>query len=240
MNADRLTALKALSERLKYKFKDINLLQNALIHRSYVNEKGRIGLESNERMEFLGDSILSATVSHLLINRFPDKDEGDLSKLRARLVNESTLSGIASELSLGQYIMLGRGEDTTGGREKASILADTYEAVIAAIYLDRGFNRAFKFIASQFERLLEEFPFSEISKDYKTEFQEYAQDIFKTSPRYCLVKESGPEHNKAFEVNVIIKNEIFGSGKGRSKKEAEQEAAKAGLERLKGETRMSR
>ncbi len=153
-------------------------------------------------------------------------DEGGLSKLRARLVNESTLSSIAKELDIGQHILLGRGEEITGGREKPSILADAYEAIIAAIYLDSGFNKVFKFVASRFEKLLEEFPASEISRDYKTEFQEYAQDIYKTSPKYCLVKERGPEHDKIFEVRVLIKGEDFGKGIGRSKKEAEQDAAK--------------
>lgn len=227
--------IKNLEHKLKLKFKSISLLQNALVHRSYINERQGTGLKSNERMEFLGDAVLSAVVSHLLITRFPEMDEGGLSKLRARLVNESTLSSIARELDIGQHILLGRGEEITGGREKPSILADAYEAIIAAIYLDSGFNKAFKFVASRFEKLLEEFPASEISRDYKTEFQEYIQDIFKTSPKYCLVKESGPEHDKIFEVKVLIKGEDFGKGIGRSKKEAEQNAAKNAMERLKTE-----
>ncbi len=229
MKHDDTSEFKAFSQILKHKFKDINILQNALIHRSYANERQGRGIESNERMEFLGDAVLSAVVSHMLITKFPDMDEGGLSKLRARLVNESTLSNIARELSIGQYILIGRGEEITGGREKPSILADAYEAVIAAIYLDSGFNKTFKFVASRFEKLLDEFPASEISRDYKTEFQEYVQDIFKTSPKYCLVKESGPEHDKIFEVKVLIKGEDFGKGIGRSKKEAEQNAAKGAI-----------
>ncbi|MBI5893087.1 MAG: ribonuclease III [Deltaproteobacteria bacterium] len=225
--------IKNLEHKLKSKFKNISLLQNALVHRSYINERQGSGLKSNERMEFLGDAVLSAVVSNMLITKFPNMDEGGLSKLRARLVNESTLSSIARELHIGQHVLLGRGEEITGGREKPSILADAYEAVVAAIYLDSGFNKTFRFVASHFEKLLDEFPASETSKDYKTEFQEYVQDIFKTSPKYCLVKESGPEHDKIFEVKVLIKGENFGKGIGRSKKEAEQDAAKDAMERLK-------
>ncbi|OGP30133.1 MAG: ribonuclease III, partial [Deltaproteobacteria bacterium GWC2_42_11] len=214
MKDNKSSELKVLIKGINYKFNDSDLLYNALVHRSYINEKKASGLKSNERMEFLGDSILSAVISHLIITRFPDMDEGELSKLRAKLVNEATLSFAAKKINLGKYIMLGRGEEITGGREKASILADAYEAVIAAIYLDGGFDSAFKFISNQFESLIDEFTESDASRDYKTELQEYIQDKYKITPGYSLLKESGPEHSKVFEVNVFIKDKAIGRGTG--------------------------
>ena len=235
MKDNKSSELKVLIKGINYKFNDLDLLYNALVHRSYINEKKASGLKSNERMEFLGDSILSAVISHLIITRFPDMDEGELSKLRSKLVNEATLSFAAKKINLCKYIMLGRGEEITGGREKASILADAYEAVIAAIYLDGGFDSAFKFISKQFESLIDEFTKSDASRDYKTELQEYIQYRYKITPRYYLFKESGPEHSKVFEVNVFIKDKAIGRGTGSSKKDAEQNAARDALTKIKSE-----
>lgn len=222
--------LKGLMERLSYTFQDIGLLQQALVHRSYVNERPGLGLESNERLEFLGDAVLSTVVSHLLTQEFPDADEGELSRLRAGLVNEAILASHARRLDLGRFISLGKGEELTGGRDKSSILADTYEAVIGAVYLDGGFEGAYHLISSHFSHILKE-PWNK-GRDYKTELQEYTQESFKELPRYILIGEKGPEHNKVFEVEVLIKGEVFGKGKGRSKKEAEQKAAQEALGRL--------
>lgn len=223
--------LKGLMERLSYTFQDIGLLQQALVHRSYINERPGLGLESNERLEFLGDAVLSVVVSHLLTQGFPDADEGELSRLRAGLVNEAILANLARRLDVGRFISLGKGEELTGGRDKPSILADTYEAMIGAVYLDGGFEGAFHLISSHYSYILKES--WKKGRDYKTEFQEYTQESFKELPWYILIGEKGPEHNKVFEVEVLIKGQVFGRGKGRSKKEAEQKAAQEALRRLK-------
>lgn len=225
--------LEGFAERLSYRFTDINILAQALIHRSFINEKTAQDVKSNERFEFLGDAILSAVISRILLEKFPDADEGRLSKFRARLVNESTLARLAADIELGRFLLLGKGEEITGGREKPSILSDAYEAVIAAVYLDGGFEAAFSLISRQFSNLTDEVSVTDISRDYKTELQEEAQEIFKTSPRYRLISDAGPEHDKIFEAEVLIGDEVFGSGRGKSKKEAEQMAAMAALERLK-------
>lgn len=227
------TGLEDLCSRLSYAFRDIHILEKALIHRSFLNERPELGIENNERMEFLGDAVLSTAISHLLLKRFPDADEGRLSKFRARLVNENTLAELAMAIELGKFLLLGKGEELTGGREKPSILSDAYEAVIAAVYLDGGFEKAFSLVSMQFSTLLEEVSITDVSRDYKTELQEQSQELFKIAPIYKLVSETGPEHNKIFEVEVLIKGERFGKGQGKAKKEAEQQAAMETLERLK-------
>jgi len=225
--------LEDLAARLSYKFNDMSILEQALVHRSFLNEKVDQNIQNNERLEFLGDAVLSTAISHLLIEKFPDADEGRLSKFRARLVNESTLAKLAMAIELGRFLLLGKGEELTGGREKPSILSDAYEAVIAAVYLDGGFERAFSLVSSQFSLFLEDVSVTEISRDYKTELQEQSQELFKVAPVYQLISETGPEHNKIFEVEVLIKGERFGKGQGKAKKEAEQQAAMETLERLK-------
>src|SRR3989337_3412372 len=156
MQSGNKQGLEGLSYKLSYTFNDINILEHALIHRSFINEKMAQDIESNERFEFLGDAVLSAVISHLLIQRFPDADEGRLSKFRARLVNEITLAMLAVAIELGRFLLLGKGEELTGGREKPAILSDDYEAVIAAVYLDGGFERAFSLVSSQFSLVLED------------------------------------------------------------------------------------
>ncbi|MBI3754182.1 MAG: ribonuclease III [Deltaproteobacteria bacterium] len=225
--------LEGLAARLSCAFNDIRILEQALIHRSFINEKTAQDVESNERFEFLGDAILSTVISHLLLEKFPDADEGRLSKFRARLVNESILAQLARDIELGKYILLGKGEELTGGRDKASILADAYEAVIAAVYLDGGFAKAFSLVAGQFSSLIQEVSVAEIARDYKTELQEETQELFKISPKYQLISDIGPEHDKIFEVEVLIYDKVFGKGRGKSKKEAEQKAAMEAMERLR-------
>lgn len=228
--------LEKLASRLSYSFNDIGILEQALVHRSFLNERPEQNIKNNERLEFLGDAVLSAAISDLLIKRFPDADEGKLSKFRARLVNETTLAKLATDIELGRFLLLGKGEEITGGREKPSILSDAYEAVIAAVYLDGGFLAAFPLVSKQFSNLIDEVSGTEIFRDYKTELQEQTQELFKAAPIYELISETGPEHNKIFEVEVLIKGERFGKGRGKAKKEAEQRAAMETLEMLKGKT----
>src|SRR3990172_4101531 len=225
--------LEDLAARLSYKFNDMSILEQALVHRSFLNEKMDQNIKNNERLEFLGDAVLSTAISHLLIEKFPDADEGRLSKFRARLVNESTLAKLAMAIELGRFLLLGKGEELTGGRGKPSILSDAYEAVIAAVYLDGGFESAFSLVAGQFSFLIQDVSVADASMDYKTELQEQTQEIFKAAPGYRLISETGPEHNKVFEVEVLINGERFGRGQGKAKKEAEQRAAMEGLEKIK-------
>lgn len=224
------TATSSFQESINYTFKDESLLIQALTHKSYANEKG---VPDNERFEFLGDAVLNLIVSDYLIKRFPEYTEGDLSKLKAFIVNENTLSRIAEELHLGDYLLLGKGEEITGGRRKTSILADTLEALIAAIYLDGGFDAASSLVIRFISREIHEMDAKGILYDFKTELQEYSQRIFGSLPYYRITGEYGPNHEKTFEVEVTINGEIYGRRTGNSKKEAEQSAAAMALNKLR-------
>jgi len=217
--------LKELQKTLSYEFKNEAILAQALTHKSYANEKKGI-IKDNERLEFLGDAVLDLSISHLIMERFPDLSEGDMSKLRASLVNENYLAVMAEEFELSQYLLLGRGEELSGGRNKPSILADSFEAVIAAIYLDGGFDAAFKTVSRHFSRLLSK---TDLYTDYKTRLQELTQERLKCMPVYSLKGASGPDHARSFEVELHIEGKLYGTGKGKTKKEAEQEAAKEAL-----------
>lgn len=225
--------LTLLETRLGHRFHDPSLLEQALRHSSFVNEHPDKSLEDNERLEFLGDAVLNTVVSHLLMERFPGLNEGSLSKTRSNLVNESTLAGIAREVGLGAFIRLGRGEHNSGGREKASILADGFEALMAAVYLDGGFDRAFSVIRLHFCRLMKELAISEDNQDFKSRLQEITQAALKLQPEYQVVNEIGPDHDKTFEVAVTV-GEVQAIGAGKSKKAAEQAAARKALESLAG------
>lgn len=216
---------------MNYKFNNPELLRTALTHSSYANE-GR-GLRSNERLEFLGDSVLSIVVSEYLFELFRNKQEGDLTKLRASLVCEKTLAEFARSISLGDHILLGRGEQNTGGRNRPSILSDAFEAVIAAIFLDGGMEAAKDFVLSFIIEELKK-PAARSSSDYKTTLQEIVQQNGEEKLEYVLVGESGPDHNKRFTVEVHLNSNVIGKGSGRSKKAAEQQAAHQALE-LMGE-----
>ncbi|MBW2492642.1 MAG: ribonuclease III, partial [Deltaproteobacteria bacterium] len=186
----------------------------------------------NERFEFLGDSVLNLVVGHMLMHRYPDVKEGDLSKMRANLVNESQLASIAQQMDLGSYIQLGKGEIQTKGWEKQSILANTFEAVIAAVYLDGGFDAAFSIIDGHFSFLLDAVVISTTNHDYKSRVQELVQTKHQEMPVYTVIHESGPDHDKTFRVRLEV-GEIQAEGEGKSKKAAEQDAARKGLEFLK-------
>lgn len=190
--------------------------------------------ENNERYEFLGDAVLELSISHLLMERFPNHSEGELSKLRAAIVNEGQLADIAKEISIGEYLFLGKGEDQTGGREKPSILSDAFEAILGAVYLDRGFGKAFSVVERCYEKILERAGGVGFVKDYKTKLQEVSQSRFHSIPRYQLRATKGPDHHKIFEVHLYIRDELYGVGQGASKKAAEQNAAHAAIDKLEG------
>ena len=211
--------------RIGYEFKDKSLLQRALTHSSYANEKGT-GLD-NERLEFLGDSVLGFITAEYLFDHYKDNAEGDLTKKRAYAVCEKTLFGYAEKIGLGDMILLGKGEERTGGRQRPSVVSDAFEAVIAAIYLDGGIENAKKFVLPFIEIASETKP---VFKDYKSTLQEVLQQNPTEKFEYIVVGESGPDHNKEFIVEVHLNSNVIGTGKGSSKKRAEQEAARSALE----------
>ncbi|PIR21066.1 MAG: ribonuclease III [Deltaproteobacteria bacterium CG11_big_fil_rev_8_21_14_0_20_47_16] len=227
------TQLKELEKKLSFKFSDRLHLKRALTHRSYANENRLAPTDHNERYEFLGDAVLELSISHLLMKHFSDHSEGELSKLRASIVNETQLAEIARGLDLGQFLYLGKGEDQTGGRDKPSLLADAFEAILGAMYLDRGWEKAFAMVTRYYKPVLEAVSAGDYIKDFKTQLQEEAQSRFHAIPKYRLVKETGPDHQKVFEINLYIGEELYGVGTGMSKKAAEQEAAKEALTKLK-------
>lgn len=226
--------MNSLENRLCYKFNNIDLLKNALTHSSYANEV-RCGVTSNERLEFLGDSVLSIIVSEHIFNCFPDMPEGELTRLRASLVCEKSLCSFSRELCLGEHLLLGKGEEKGGGRERDSILADAFEAVLAAIYLDGGMDAAKRHVLRFVLRELNSNNDENDFKDYKTLLQEIIQRNPEESVSYILTGEEGPDHDKRFTVEVRLNSNTIGTGSGKSKKRAEQMAAKQALE-LMGET----
>ena len=219
-------------ETLGYRFKVPALLEEALRHTSFVNEQAP-PLASNERLEFLGDTVLNLVVSHLLMVEFPDLDEGSLSRMRAGLVNENSLAAIASDLDLGNQVRLGKGEIRTQGRHKKSILSDTYEAILAAVYLDGGFEAAFTIIQAHFKELVSASVRPDTITDYKTRVQELVQKAGQPPPDYRVTAESGPDHDKTFRV-VLESAHATTEGTGKSKKAAEQDAARKAYELLSG------
>jgi len=213
-----------LEKKLNYTFRNEDHIQEALQHSSYVNENPDITIKDNERYEFLGDAVLNLVIGHLLMIQFPDVNEGDLSRMRAMIVNEKQLAMITRKLSLQEHLLLGKGEIQTKGHEKQSILADTLEAIIAAVYMDGGFEQAFKFIHHHFSFVLKQARI----QDYKSELQEFAQGELKEIPVYKVIDEVGPDHRKIFIVELKI-GELVSRGSGKSKKNAEQEAARLAL-----------
>ena len=216
--------LSKLEKLIGYTFTERALLEQALCHSSYANEHTGKKIQDNERLEFLGDAVINLIAGHILINRYPEMKEGDLSRMRARLVNESSLATIARSLELGDFIKLGKGESQSKGREKKSILADTYEAVIAAAYLDCGFDVSFTIVDRHFSSFSSPALLDPTDLDYKSRLQELVQVTHKITPAYRVVSETGPDHDKTFEVMLKIKN-ISTIGKGKNKKSAEQDAA---------------
>ena len=225
----RMEQLDSLQDRIKFKFSDINLLNKALTHKSYANENSKI-LKHNERLEFLGDSVLDILVSGYLVQKYSEFAEGTLSKIRAAVVNETCLAKLAKSIKLGNYLLLGRGEDLSGGREKASILTDTFEALAGAVFCDGRLDAASDIFLPLLKEEITKTAESWSFRDFKSDLQEYTQNKLVCIPSYKVVREIGPDHAKEFEVVVMIKNEVEGKGLGRSKKEAEQAAAKMAME----------
>jgi len=222
----------ALQSSLGYRFQALALLEEALTHSSHVNEQKSVSVQHNERLEFLGDAVLSLVMSEYLASALPQSSEGTLSKLKAQLVSEASLALVARRLGLGEHLRLGRGEDRSKGREKDSLLADALEAVLAAVHLDGGFEASRTVTRRIFaEELIHVAAQQEQpgAGDYKTQFQEWCQKRHDTLPHYATVRESGPDHQKVFEVELSVQGEVVGIGSGRSKKEAEQQAAKQAL-----------
>ncbi len=224
-----------IQQNLHYQFNSVDLLEEALRHSSFVNEQMDSNLRDNERLEFLGDAVLNLIVGHILMQRYPDLKEGDLSRTRANLVNESHLAKIARSIDLGSYIRFGKGEMQTNGREKNSILADTFEAIIAAVYLDGGFDAAFRIIEANFLPLLDGRSATSNHHDYKSKLQELVQEQQATMPEYSVIREEGPDHDKTFWISLSVFG-IETSGCGKSKKMAEQDAARKVIEILKKES----
>lgn len=224
--------LSGLERIIGYSFVNRALLEEAVTHRSFLNESGDIDIRDNERLEFFGDAAIDFFLSRALLDLFPGSREGDLTRIRASLVGEENLGKLARTIGLGGYLRLGRGEEKSGGREKKSILADAYEALIAAVYLDGGAAPLQKLMDAHFGPLLAKNVLSVIGRDCKTEFQELAQSMYGTIPRYVHGKAEGPDHARIFTVQAFIDEEYLSDGSGRTKKEAEQEAARIALERI--------
>ena len=228
--------LEPLERRTGDRFKDRGILEHALTHRSRVHEDASGGVFDNESMEFLGDSVLGFVIAAMLFREFPQHNEGQKSKLKASLVSAAALARLGERLGLGEFLILGRGEEKTGGRRKHAIIADCYEALIAAIYLDGGTEAAEKFIAREFASLIEEArrtgSGASFTDDWKSALQEYLQSGGRGLPVYRLAGEVGPDHRKSFVVEVMVDGEPVAKAEGRSKKEAAQLAARAALERL--------
>ncbi len=234
MDAERLAELDRLQGRLGYRYKDKGLLNVALTHSSHANEMNLSMEQYNERLEFLGDAVLEMITSELLYNRFEEYPEGVLTKIRAGLVNGQALGRYARKLGLGRFLLVGKGEKISGGNERVSVLADALEAVIGSIYIDGGYREASKFVCRYIESSLQRLEASAFAPDCKTALQEKVQAKSGLRIEYRLKAQSGPDHDKTFRVQVYIGDVCYAEGIGKSKKEAEQEAAKKALRKLEG------
>lgn len=219
-------------EKINYKFKDERLIKQAFIHSSYAHESKMDPILSNERLEFLGDAVLELVISNYLFNQYPELPEGELTKYRASLVCETSLAKKAAEIGMGEYLFLGKGEELSHGRQRESILADTFEAVVGAIYLDGGTEPAREFLWQVFKTDIKEGYNFLNSGDYKTYLQEIVQKTNKDGVRYEIISEKGPDHNKTFVAQVFDDHKLLGEGTGKSKKDAEQNAALQAISRM--------
>jgi ribonuclease III len=223
--------LDQLETSLEYTFKNKDLLNEALTHTTYVNEHKELVLKDNQRLEFLGDTVINSIITRRLFMQFPDEKEGPLTKKRAELISEGALSKIAHHLELGKYLYLGKGEEMDGGRKKPSLLADAYEAVVGAIFLDSSFEETSRVVEHHHENALGTFEDISIT-DYKSLLLEYCQSQFKVLPRIAFIDEKGPDHDKEFEASVTLNDRVIGLGRGKNKKQAAQLACKEALRLL--------
>ncbi len=224
--------ISTLEKRINYVFKDKNTVLTAITHSSYANEKKARKLKYNERIEFLGDSVLGLTISEHLYKKYPELPEGELTVTRSKIVCESSLSRCATDIGLGELLLLGRGEELSGGRTKSSILSDAYESLIGAIYIDGGLEVAKEFIMKHMDDIIKSSMQGKLFYDYKTQLQEKIQQKGEQQITYTVVDEKGPDHNKIFITQIQINGLVCGQGSGRSKKESEQNAAKDALDKL--------
>ena len=231
--AENIEKMKELESIINYIFRDKNLLLLALTHSSFANEKRNEGLESNERLEFLGDAILNIVTSEHIYKNYPELPEGEMTKTRASIVCEGSLVKCANKISLGKFLLLGKGEESTGGRSRTSILSDAFEALIGGLYLDSGLPEAGKFISSTMKELFSNFNGCDVFTDYKTQFQEIIQKNSDQKISYTIIDEKGPDHDKLFIAQLSVGDKIYGTGKGKSKKEAEQNAAKEAISKMR-------
>ncbi len=228
---NRQRQLEKLQTILRVKFKNNSILNRALVHRSFVNESG-FDVHDNERLEYLGDSVLGLIVNEYLFKHFEMYHEGDLAKIKSVVVSEDILCRISIKLNIGGFLLMGKGEENSGGRERPSILADTLEAIIGAMYLDLGLKETRKFVLGQIKEHIDRVDSLTYLRDPKTALQEYVQKKYKNRPAYIVVEENGPDHNKEFKVNLEINGHIVASGMGPSKRKAEMNAAKLALKEI--------
>ncbi|MBI4697527.1 MAG: ribonuclease III [Nitrospirae bacterium] len=224
--------IQQLEEKIGYTFKRKALLEEAITHKSFAKEKSGELSVFNERLEFLGDAVLELIICDYLVKSYPEFTEAELSKVKSYAVQESTLASVAAGLDLGSYLYLGKGEMASGGKDKPSILANAFEAVLAAVYLDSGLKNVREIALKNLEDRIKTLISGNLIFDFKTRFQEVVQEKFGILPKYRVHKEEGPEHRKIFEIEAYIKNDLFGRGKGKSKKEAAQKAAEAALKKI--------
>jgi ribonuclease-3 len=223
---------QVLQQTIGIIFRDVSLLQQAFIHSSYINENPNLRLLDNERLEFLGDALLSFIVAEKLYHEFPDSGEGELTEIRISFVRQETLAQLASEFKLGDYLYLGKGEEATGGRERQTNLADAFESLVGAVFLDQGLDAVRDFVLSRLGSHLERVRAEGIGRNYKALLQEFTQAKFKQLPTYRVVEALGPDHDKGFNVEVMLGDRVLGAGSGNSKRAAEMEAARLAWENV--------
>lgn len=232
MSTSKAKPAAEFAAKIEHEFSDLKLLETALTHRSFLNEQHTTEVKHNERLEFLGDAVLELVVTQYLFENYPKRPEGDLTSFRAALVKTPSLADTALELEMGEYIRMSKGEEATGGRTRPYILANTFEAILGALYLDAGFEKCQEFVKQNLLVKLEDIVEYRLDIDPKSKLQEFAQEKFKYTPNYQLVSETGPDHEKVFTMEVIIEDKPIATGEGNSKQEAEQTAAEAALKLL--------
>lgn len=232
LSEQRRDELKKLANRFGYAFKNQELLNKALTHKSFANENQLLGLKDNERFEFLGDSVIDLIVSRYLVHQKLDMSEGELSKIRAQIVNEQSLADFAREIDLGSYMLLGKGEESSGGREKNSLLSNTFEAVIAALFVDSSYDEVYQMFLNLYRTPIDRITEEKRIADYKGQLQKHCQSRILAKPHYRLMSENGPDHDKVFNIQAFILGEPYGVGMGKTKKEAEQAAARISYDML--------